>query len=54
MLAILEEGKMKTLKKIGIWLKELKEDMKEESVSQMKGTSPCCSKPIEPMAKKGN
>ena len=44
---------MKTLKKMKEWLKQLKEEMKEQSVSQMKGTSPCCSEPIEPMAKKG-
>ncbi len=54
MSVILKEGKMKTLKKIGGWLRDLKEDMKEDSVSQMKGTDklPCCSKPIEPMTRK--
>jgi hypothetical protein len=45
---------MKTLKKIKKWLKQLKEDMEKESVSQMKGPSPyCCSKPIEPVTRKG-
>ena len=39
---------MKTLRKIRRWLKDLKEEMKENSVSQMKGSDklPCCSKPI--------
>ncbi len=48
MSVILEEGKMKTLKKMGRWLRDLKEDMRENSVSQMKSTDklPCCSKPI--------
>ncbi len=52
MSVILEEGKMKTLKKIGRWVKDLKEDMRENSVSQMKSTSPCCSKPIVTTNKK--
>ena len=43
---------METLKKAKVWLKQLKEDMKKESVSQVKGSSHCCSKPIEPMTSK--
>lgn len=44
---------MKALKKAKAWLKQLKEDTLRESVSQTKGTPQCCSKPIEPMTKKG-
>jgi hypothetical protein len=45
--------KMKTLKQIKEWVKQLKEDMEKESVSQMKGTPHCCSRPIEPVTRKG-
>lgn len=54
MSVIPEDGKMKTRRKIGRWLKDLKEDMRENSVSQMKASDklPCCSKPIEPITRK--
>lgn len=44
---------MKALKKAKAWLKQLKEDMRRGSVSQIRGTPQCCSKPIEPMTRKG-
>jgi hypothetical protein len=43
---------MKALKKAKKWLKQLKEDMEKESVSQIKTTSHCCSRPIEPTTRK--
>ena len=44
---------MKALKKAREWLKQLKEDIKRESVSQMRAASPCCSKPIEAQGQGG-
>lgn len=45
-------GKAKALRKAKTWLKQLKENMEKESVSQMKGTPRCCSKPIERITRK--
>jgi hypothetical protein len=46
---------MRSLRKAKAWLKQLLEDLEKESVSQLKATDklPCCSKPIEPVTRKG-